>query len=183
MCVRSCTRNRVLKVDCEFPNYDFGITRGKDQEDKGSMPEVIQGIRGITSGFDKANRNTFFNHSSSAPSSSAVLLLTTTKNSISKTNIVLPDYGKVVSHGKKRVVMVGLQSGTLQWPIGYTITGTGPYSDGCIQKRLGGSLLRDQNRKSVVQEGAGSTYKSTGTFSHKICHLDICQNVENVCYT
>ena len=40
VCVRSCTRNRVLRVDCEFPNYDFVITSGKDREDKGSMPEV-----------------------------------------------------------------------------------------------------------------------------------------------
>ena len=93
VCVRSCTRNRVLRVDRELLNYDFVITRGKDQEDKGSMPEVIQGIRGITSGFDKANRNTFFNHSSSATSSSTVSLLTTTTHSISKTNTVLPDYG------------------------------------------------------------------------------------------
>ena len=127
VCVRSCTRNRVLRVDCELLNYDFVITRGKDQEDKGSMPEVIQGIRGITSKFGKANRNTFFNHSSSAPSSSTVLLLTTTTNSIFKTNAVLPDYGKVDSHGKKRVVMVGQRSGTLQLPISYTTTGIRPY--------------------------------------------------------
>ena len=183
VCVRSCTRNRVLRVDCELLNYDFVITRGKDQEDKGSMPEVIQGIRGITSGFDKANRNTFFNHSSSAPSSSTVSLLTTITFSISKTNTILPDYGKVDSLGKKRVVMVGQQSGTLQWSIGYTTTGTGLYSDKCIQKRLGGCLSNDQNRESVVQEGTGSTYKLTGAFSHKTCHLDICQNVENVSYT
>ena len=48
VCVRSCTRNRVLWVDCEFPNYDFVITKGKDSEDKRSMPEFIQSIRGIT---------------------------------------------------------------------------------------------------------------------------------------
>ena len=113
VCVRSCTRKKVLRVDCEFPNYDFVITRGIDQEDKGSMPEVIQGIRGIISGFDKANRNTFVNHSSSAPSPSTVSLFTTTTNSISKRNTVLPDYDKVDSHGKKQVVMVGQQSGTL----------------------------------------------------------------------
>ena len=29
--VRSCTRNRVLRVDCKFPNYDFVIVRGKDR--------------------------------------------------------------------------------------------------------------------------------------------------------
>ena len=62
VCVRSCTRKRVLSVDCEFPNFDFLITRGKDREDKGSMPEFIQSIRRITSGFDKTNRNTLFNH-------------------------------------------------------------------------------------------------------------------------
>ena len=43
-------------------------------------------------------------------------------------------------------------------------------------------MSRDQNRESVVQEGTGSTYQSTGTFSHNVCHLDICQNVENVSY-
>ena len=102
------------------------------------MPEFIQGIRGITSGFDKTNRNNFFNHSNSAPSPSTVSLLTTTANYISKTNTVLPHFGKADSHGKKRVAMVGQQSGTLQWPIDYTTTGTGPYSDRCIQKRLGG---------------------------------------------
>ena len=36
--------------------------------------EKIQGIRGITSGFDKTNRNSFFNHSNSVPSTSTVLL-------------------------------------------------------------------------------------------------------------
>ena len=60
VCVRSCTRNRVLRVDCEFPNHDLVITRGKDSEDKGSMPEFLQSIRGTTTGFDKPNRNTFF---------------------------------------------------------------------------------------------------------------------------
>ena len=44
--VRSCARNGVLSVDCDI----------------GSMPEVIQDISGITSGFDKPNGNTFFNH-------------------------------------------------------------------------------------------------------------------------
>ena len=48
---------------------------------------------------------------------------------------------------------------------------------------MDGCVLRDQNRGSVVQEGAGSTYQSAGTSSHKVCHLDICQNVENVSYT
>ena len=33
-CVRSCTTNRVLRVDCKFQNYDFFITRGKDRENK-----------------------------------------------------------------------------------------------------------------------------------------------------
>ena len=87
-CVRSCTRIRVLRADCEFPNYEFVITRGKYGEDKGSMPEFIQSIRGITSGFDKTNRNNFFNHSSNAPSPSTVSLLATTANSIPKTNTV-----------------------------------------------------------------------------------------------
>ena len=41
-------------------------------------------------------------------------------------------------------------------------------------------MSRDQNRGSVVHEGTGSTYRSAGTFSHKVCHFDICQNVENV---
>ena len=30
MFVRSCTKNRVLRVGCKFSNYDFVITRGKD---------------------------------------------------------------------------------------------------------------------------------------------------------
>ena len=174
MCVKSCTRNRVLRVDCEFQNYDFVITSGKNREDKGSMPKVIQEIRGITSGFDKTNRNTFLNHSSSAPSTSTVSLLTTTANCISKTITVLPQFGKADSHGKKRVVLVGQQSGTLQWPIGYTTTDTGSYSERCIQKRMGGCMSMDQNRGLVVQEGTGSTYQSAGTFSHKVCHFDIC---------
>ena len=79
------------------------------------MPEVIQSIRGITSGFGKTNRNTFLNHSSSAPSTSTVLLLTVTANCISKTITVLPHFGKADSHGKKRVVMVGKQSAMADW--------------------------------------------------------------------
>ena len=85
VCVRSCTRNKVLRVDSGFPIYDFVFTSGKDMEDKGSMPEDTQGIRGITSGFGKTNRNTFFNHSSSVPNPSTVLLLTTTAPSMKLT--------------------------------------------------------------------------------------------------
>ena len=48
--------------------------------------------------------------------------------------------------------------------------------------RGGGCMSRNQSRGSVVQEGTGSTYKSAGTSSHKVCHLNICQNVENVSY-
>ena len=51
VCVGSCNRNRVLRADCEFPNHDLVITRGKDSEDKGSMPEFLQSIRDITTGF------------------------------------------------------------------------------------------------------------------------------------
>ena len=29
VCVRSCTRSRVVRVDCELPNYNFVITRGQ----------------------------------------------------------------------------------------------------------------------------------------------------------
>ena len=101
------------------------------------MSEVIHGIMGITSGLGKTDKNTFFNHSSSAPNPSTVSLLTTTANSISKTNTDLPHVCKPDSHSKKRVVMVGQKSETLQWPIGYTTTGTGPYLDRCIQKRRG----------------------------------------------
>ena len=79
--------------------------------------------------------------------------------------------------------MVDQQSRTLQWSIGYTTTDTCPYSDRCIQKELGGCMSMDQNRVSVVQEGAWSTYTSVGTSGHKVCHLDICQNVGNVSYT
>ena len=57
---------------------------------------------------------------------------------------------------------------------GSTTTGTGPYSEKCIEKRLGGCTSRDQNRGSVVQGGTGSTYQSAGTFSHKVYHLDTC---------
>ena len=79
--------------------------------------------------------------------------------------------------------MVDQQSKTLQLSIGCTTAGTFPYSDRWIQKRLGGCMLRDQNRVSVVQQGTESTYQSAGTSGHKICHLDINQNVENVSYT
>ena len=44
-------------------------------------------------------------------------------------------------------------------------------------------MSRDQNRGLVVQEGTGSTYQSAGISGHKVCHLDICQNVKNVSYT
>ena len=168
------TRNRVLRVDCEFPNYDFVITSGKNREDKGSMPKVIQGIRGITSGFDKTNRNTFLNHSSSAPSTSTVSLLTTTANCISKTITVLPQFGKADSHGKKRVFWwvnnLELCNGRLVIQ---------PQTQVLIQKDAskkgwGGCMSMDQNRGLVVQEGTGSTYQSAGTFSHKVCHFDIC---------
>ena len=50
-------------------------------------------------------------------------------------------------------------------------------------KKAGGCMSRDQNKGSVVQEGTEPTYQSAGTSFHKVCHLDICQNVENVSYT
>ena len=87
VCVRSCARNRVIRVDSEFPCYDFVITKRKDSEDKRSMPEFLQSIRGITSGFEKTNRNTFFSHSSSTSSPFTVLLLTTTANYLSLTSL------------------------------------------------------------------------------------------------
>ena len=153
----------------------------KDSEDKRSFPELIQSIRSITSGFDKTNRNTFFNHSSSAPSPFTVSLLRTTANSISNTNTVLPDFDK--TNGKKRVVMVDQQCRTLQWPIKYTITGTSPYWDRCIQKSLGNCMSRDQNSGSMVQDRTGSKYQPAGTSGNNVCHLDIYQNVENASYT
>ena len=107
--VRSCARNSVHRANCEFPIYEFVITRGKNSEDKGSTLEFIKSIRGITSGFDEANRNNFFNHSSSAPSPSTVSLVTKTANSISKISTVLPYFGKADSHGKNQVVIVGQQ--------------------------------------------------------------------------
>ena len=173
MCVRCCTRNGVLRVDWEFPNYDFVITREKDSEDKGSVPEFVQSSRGITSQFDKTIRNTFFNHSSSAPTLSTVSLLTTTANSISKTNTVLPHFGEADSHGQKRVAIV-------DWLYNHRHRSLFRQS---IQKNMGGSMSRDQNRGSVVQEGTRSMYQSAGTFCHKVCHLDICRNVENVSCT
>ena len=41
VCVRSCTRNRVIRVDSEFPHYEFVITKRKDSEDKRSMSEFL----------------------------------------------------------------------------------------------------------------------------------------------
>ena len=62
----------------------------------------------------------------------SVSLFKTTVNCIAKTNAVLPHFGKSDFNGKGWAVMVGQQSGTLQWPIVYATTGTGPYSDRCI---------------------------------------------------
>ena len=43
-------RNRVLRVDFEFPNYEFVITRGKDRrKDKGSTPEYLTKLIGTLS--------------------------------------------------------------------------------------------------------------------------------------
>ena len=42
-------RNRVLRVDFEFPNYEFVITRGKDWKDKGSTPEYLTKLIGTLS--------------------------------------------------------------------------------------------------------------------------------------
>ena len=50
-------------------------------------------------------------------------------------------------------------------------------------KKAGSCMSRDQNRGSVVREGTGSTYQSAGTFSNKVRHFDICQNVGNVSHT
>ena len=44
-------------------------------------------------------------------------------------------------------------------------------------------MSRDQNSGSVIQDRTGSTYQSAGTSGHKVCHLDICQNVRNVSHT
>ena len=53
-----------------------------------------------------------------------------------------------------------------------------------MHPKKAGRLFVEGSEKGVSgPEGTGSTYKSTGTFSHKISHLDICQNVENVSYT
>ena len=48
-------------------------------------------------------------------------------------------------------------------------------------KTIGGCISRDQGVSGP--NGTVSTYQSAGTFRHKVCHLDICQNVENVSYT
>ena len=50
-------------------------------------------------------------------------------------------------------------------------------------KKAGGLYIERSEQGSAVQEGTGSTYQSARTFSHKVCHLDLCQNVENVSYT
>ena len=44
-------------------------------------------------------------------------------------------------------------------------------------------MSRYHNRESVIHEGTGSTYQSAGTFSHKVYHFDICQNMENISHT
>ena len=61
----------------------------------------------------------------------------TTANCISKANTVLHHFGKADFHGKKRVAIVGQESGALQWPKGYTTTGTGRYSERYIQNGWG----------------------------------------------
>ena len=45
------------------------------------------------------------------------------------------------------------------------------------------SLFRQMHTKKAGGTVEGSTYQSAGTSSNKVCHLDICQNVENVNYT
>ena len=61
----------------------------------------MQGISVIASGFEKNKRNTFFNHSSSVPTPSTVFLFAATTNCISKTNTLLPYFGKADCHGEK----------------------------------------------------------------------------------
>ena len=39
-------------------------------------------------------------------------------------------------------------------------------------------LERHQKKGSVVQKGTRSSYQSAGTFSHKVHHFDISQNVK-----
>ena len=73
------------------------------------MPEFIQSIRGITSGFDLTKL--IRTHSSTIQ---AVLSARLHFYFLQQTNTILPHFGKPDSHGKNRVVMVGQQSRTLQ---------------------------------------------------------------------
>ena len=150
--LKKCVADPAQEIEylrlIEFPSYDFVITRGKNREDKGSMPEVIQGIRSMTSRFGKINRNTFFNRLSSAPRSSTVLLFTTAANCISKTKaVVLLHFGKADSHGKK----MSYYGGSTIWNFAMT---DWLYNHRhrflfrqMYPKKAGGCMSRDQNRR------------------------------------
>ena len=100
--------------------------------------EKIQGIRGITSGFDKTNRNSFFNHSNSVPITSTVLLFQQQQILSLKQTQPYLTLVKLTPMTKNELLWWVNNLRTLQWPIGYTTTETGPYSDRCIQKKAEG---------------------------------------------
>ena len=134
VCVRPCPRNGVFRVNYELPNYDFVITSGKN---KRSMSEIIQGIKGLISGFHKTYRNTSLNYSSSALSPSTVSLLKTAANCISKGNTVLPHLVKLTPIAKNKLLWWVTNLQLYNGELFIKPQGTDPYSDRCIQKGLG----------------------------------------------
>ena len=78
--------------------------------------------------------------------------------------------------------MVGKQSGTMQWPIGYTTTVTAPYFL-CIQKDWGAVCRGIRAGVQWYKKEQDLYINQLELLAIKFSHLDNCQNVENVSYT
>ena len=134
------------------------------------MSEIIQGIKGLISGFHKTYRNTSFNYSSSALSPSSVSLLKTAANCISKGNTVLPHLVKLTPMAKNKL---------LWW-----VTNLRLYNGELVIKPQGQILIQtDASKKGwglyveVSEQGVSDPRRNriyisvAGTFSHKVCHF------------
>ena len=123
------------------------------------MPEVIQAIRGITSGFDKANRNTLSSTIQAVlPACLQFCFLQQQILSLKQTQTYLT-LVKLTPMAKSEL---------LWWPNNLERCNGQLVIQPLVQvliktdaskKGLGGCMLRDQNRASVVQEGTTSTYQ------------------------
>lgn len=170
--------DRIFGSRYRYSNNDVVSPKRKSNKDEDTMCQSIGKGKGFPKGSDPVSRATILSSYRDTSSSSSIQGYTKATDFGVKSERILRVTSDFRQGGQTRTELVDSKLGAIQWPQLNTNHSTSNYSVGCIKNRLGCSMSKPLDRRSVVKGGEFGTHQLFGIKGSEASDTDFCKVTE-----